>query len=311
MAYPDGASLTAMLSTPLVLPVPVAGALAALFIVVCVFAIRRTAGRVLPLTIVSLLVGTLALFAVLDRMATNERTVERNALMARDAELAARALDPASALACLDGAAGDAIETACEKKIFATPQSAAAAVAYVTARLSLLADGARYAGHADPAFAAKLAGMRRAIELDRFGIAAQVLAVRDGCTAERCAAFALLGDANALQANLKAHVFDQYVSRYVEAWNETEPAAKQPQASAQTPVASAAEPPVVAGGHPASAPFDFPSAASIPAVSIMNPEPKAPRAPAAEAPADASNPSAELPLPPRRPQAQAAGSPAR
>jgi hypothetical protein len=311
MAYPDGASLTAVFSTPLMLPVPVAGALAVLFVVVCLFAVRRAAGRVLSLTIVSLLIGTLALFAVLDRMTANERVLERNALMARDAELAARALDPASALACLDGAAGDAVESACEKKIFASPQSAAAAVAYVTARLSLLADGMRYAGHADPAFAAKLTGMRRAIELDRFGIAAQVLVVRDGCTADRCAAFALLSDANALQANLKAHVFDQYVSRYVEAWNETEPAAKQPQASTQPPVASATEPPVVAGGHPASAPFDFPSAASIPPVSIMNPEPKASREPAAEAPADASNPRAELPLPPKRPQAQAAGSPAR
>ena len=60
------------------------------------------------------------------------------------------------------------------------------------ARLTLLADGLAFARHGDPDFAATLAGLRRAIELDRFGIAAHVLAVRDGCTAERCAAFALL-----------------------------------------------------------------------------------------------------------------------
>ena len=64
-----------------------------------------------------------------------------------------------------------------------------------------------------PAFAASFAARRRAIELDRFGIAAHVLAERDGCTAERCAAFAFLTDSGVLKANMKAQAFDQYVSR--------------------------------------------------------------------------------------------------
>ena len=129
-------------------------------------------------------------------------------------ELTAQALAPGSTLACLDGAAGEAVENACEKTVFAGPQTTAAAVAYMAARLTLLADGLAFARQRDPDFAVSLAGLRRAIELDRFGIAAHVLAVRDGCTAERCAAFALLNDANVIKANLKAQVFDQYVSRY-------------------------------------------------------------------------------------------------
>src|ERR1022692_3704577 len=42
-------------------------------------------------------------------------------------------------------------------------------------------DGPPSPRHGDADFPAALAGLRRAIELDRFGIAAHVLAVRDGC----------------------------------------------------------------------------------------------------------------------------------
>ena len=73
-------------------------------------------------------------------------------------------------------------------------------------------------------------GARRAIELDRYGIAAHVLAMRDGCTAEQCVAFVWLRDVTVLKANLKAQVYDQYVSRYAAAWNA--------EAEKQTPVAA-------------------------------------------------------------------------
>ena len=43
-------------------------------------------------------------------------------------ELAARALVPGSALPCLDAIAGDVVEDACEKAIFASPEATAAAV---------------------------------------------------------------------------------------------------------------------------------------------------------------------------------------
>ena len=101
---------------------------------------------------------------------------------------------PGSALACLDANAGEAVERACEKALFATPESVAAAVAYVSAKLTLLADGLDYARRVDGAYAAQLEGLRRAAETDRFGLVAHVLATRDGCTAESCATFKLLED---------------------------------------------------------------------------------------------------------------------
>jgi hypothetical protein len=252
------------------------------------------------------------LMAVLDRMAQDDRAAERRALTQRDAALTARALAPGSALACLDGAAGDAVENACEKTVFAGPQSAAAAVAYMTARLTLLSDGLVFARRRDPGFAAKFSGLRRAIELDRFGIAAHVLAVRDGCTAERCAAFALLGDADVIKANLKAQVFDQYVSRYAADWNKTQPetgAGTAPMAERTPPAAPVAGLSEAPAKTPLSSKYDFPSADSIPPVSIMNAEPKLPKdATDAQAAAQGAQPSGEdrpVRVPPKRPQAQA------
>jgi hypothetical protein len=308
----DGAFIDGLLSTPLVLPAPVAGALAALFLVMVVVAVRRAArggGPRILLPLTALIVGGLAVVAVFDRMTSDERAAERRALLARNTQLSASAVAPGSALACLDGAAGEQVENACEKAIFADAQSVAGAVAYIGARLSLLSDAVAVARRGDPDLLTAFAATRRAIELDRYGIAAHVLAVRDGCTAEHCAAFAMLQDTDAIKANLKVRAFDTYVGRYAVAWTKTEPGAeKQPQAAAPAPppVASAAEPVSVA--HPVDSRYDFPSAASIPPVSIMNAEPPAPKEQtAAGADKGAGNP----PVPPKRPQAQAATPPAR
>jgi hypothetical protein len=183
--------------------------------------------------------------------------------------------------------------------VFAGPQSTAAAVAYMEARLTLLSDGLAFARHSDPDFAVSLAGLRRAIELDRFGIAAHVLAVRDGCTAERCDAFALLGDANVIKSNLKAQVFDQYVSRYAANWNKN--AATAPVADrlpgAVAPVAILPEAPAKA---PVPDKYNLPSSASIPPVSIMNPEPPLPKAATdAQAAQDAGEKDAAAPGAPK------------
>jgi hypothetical protein len=177
------------------------------------------------------------------------------------------------------------------------------------ARLQLLADASALAQRGQSEPLAAFVGTRRAIELDRYGIAAHVLAVRDGCTAERCAAFAMLQDAATLKANLKVQAFDSYVARYASAWSKGEPLAeKQPHPAA--PVVSATEPPLV--GHPLDSRYDFPSAASIPPVSIMNAEPPPPKEHTGSANASAQgDKAAGGTAAPKRPQAQAAPPPAR
>jgi len=236
-----------------------------------------------------------------------ERGAERRALTQRYAELTVQALAPGSTLACLDGALGETVENACEKTVFASPQNTASAVAYTAARLTLLADAAAFSRRKDPDFRETFAPLRRAIELDRFGIAAHVLAVHDSCTADRCAAFALLNDVNVIKSNLKAQVFDQYVSRYAGSWEKTEPVAKKPPpAPPPAPVVSLANPPA---NKPVSSKYSFPSAASIPAVSIMNSEPPRAKEGTDALAAQPTPPAGErdrVPVPPKRPQPQTA-----
>lgn len=250
----DGASLNVLISTPLL------GALAALIIVLLAF-MRRGVARRMVLPAAVMVIFSLGVTATLEHMAEVERSAERGALAQRSVQLTGQALAPGSTLACLDGGAVEAVEKACEKTVFADPQSTAAAVAYMAARLTLLADGQAFAHRSDRGFAATLAGLRRAIELDRFGIAAHVLAVRDDCTAERCDAFTLLVHPKVIKSDLKAQLFDQYVSRYAASWNKsyrTAPVAILRKAPAKTT---------------ASDKYDPPSSASIPPVSIMNSEP--------------------------------------
>jgi hypothetical protein len=66
---------------------------------------------------------------------------ERRALDDRKAVLMAGSIAPGSALSCLDELAGEAVESACEKTVFASPEAVASAVKYVAAQIELLNDG--------------------------------------------------------------------------------------------------------------------------------------------------------------------------
>lgn len=271
------------------------GVFAALFIGAFVMAIRRSEsfGSIAALAGIAVAVAWSA-STLADRSAQRELAAERQALDMRAAELTARAIAPGSVLSCLDANAGETVENSCEKALFATPQTAAAATAYVSARLLLLADGLDYAGRAERGYNTALAGLRRAIEADRFGIVAHVMATRDGCTAEQCAAFALLRNADMVKANLKARTYESNVARYAASWSE--------------PNTAAAAAVVAPAGAPSA--IDFPTAASIPPVSIMNPEP-ASTASVSPEPNALQKPAAAVPSPARRPAANAAAAPPR
>jgi len=321
MAKIVGGSLGEFLSTPLVLPVALAGAVAALLVVLVILAVWRTrgsgAGRLLALS--ALVIGVLAAAALIDRMRGNQQGADRRALIARDAELSRAALVPGSALSCLDAHAGEAVENACEKAVFSDARSTAAAVAYVAARIDLLRDVAGFAKANEPDMLGEFSASRRAIELDRFGVAAYVLASRDGCTADRCAAFALFADTSVLKSNMKAQVFDQYVARHSPDWRIPNDAPRAPAVSeglAEPPNSTTASAPPPAGHTPLSDKYDFPSAASIPPVSIMNAEPPFPKDTdkSAGAPDHAAGSESRAALPRPRakpPQAQTSPAPAR
>jgi hypothetical protein len=292
-----------VITSPLTLPAWVVGGAAALIIAVAIFALSRAgasvAGAIVRVTFV--LAACAAVFVFLQQNAMRDRLAERRALDQRAAELAARVIAPGSPLACLDAVAGDAVETACEKAVFASPASVAAAVSYVTARLALLSDAVDYARRSGGGYERTLATLRVSIETDRYGMVAHVLSVRDSCTPLLCDSYVLLHDPDRVQANLRDRLFDRYVERYTAEWAraQTTPVAEAPAnyTTASAPPAAQAAPAAPAATAAVPSKYDFPSAASIPPVSIMTPEPGVP---SETKPAPATAPAA-APAAPKRP----------
>jgi hypothetical protein len=198
--------------------------------------------------------------------------------------------------------------------LFASPEAAAASVAYVAAQLLLLADGSEYERRSGASYESALGALRHAVEADRFGIVAHVLADRDGCTAELCAAFGLLRDKSQVSDNIREHKYESYVLHHALEWPQSSlsPVAAAVPTPSASPAASPTAPPgaASAAAAPPAKPngLFFPSSSSIPAVSIMSAEPSAPPSAGADAPkppAGADKPAATAARkptpPPRRP----------
>jgi hypothetical protein len=217
---------------------------------------------------------------------SGDASAERRALEQRAAELAALTLAPGSPLACLDALVGESVETACEKAIFASPASVATATSYVASQLALLSDIAAYIGRGGAGMDA-LPPLRRALEADRFGFLAHVLVMRDGCTSENCKALALLRNPGLVRANLSGETFKHYLEHYLPVWAKASDGAAADATQVQTTATAQVNPP---GPRKVTVKIDFPSAASIPAVNIMNPEPSGPVLPGV-ADAAAANPN--------------------
>ncbi len=147
-----------------------------------------------------------------------DRSAERRALEARAAELNAESLAPGSPLACLNGLAGDDVEAACEKALFAAPSTVASATSYVAARFALLADMVAYTKRGGGGINSTLLPLRRSLEADRFGFVAHTLAVADRCSSDHCEALALLDNPGQVRANLSGQTLERYLDHYLPVW---------------------------------------------------------------------------------------------
>ncbi len=247
-------------------------AAAGFFAVIAVITLLRAEKSVAngALTVITLLAVGVALAA------TARGFGSANSDTAEDTRSSSATTVSLPALACLDDLAGEAVLTACEKAVFASPEATAAALSYAAGQIS------RLTGFGDVAAANKnmtpeLEALRHAVEHDRYGLMAEVLVARDHCTSSDCAAFKSLTDRDRIAANIDGRIYDGTVARYSVIWN-------MPPAPAAAPVAALI--PGVPTGRPTNA--EFPSAASTPPVSIMTPEP--PLASAGRAPASPSSP---------------------
>jgi hypothetical protein len=265
------------------LPVWAIAAALAIAVLVAILALTRAGadGRSLPAVLVLIAVVG-ACWWVGDYLARRDRAAEQRALDARVFELATRAFMPGSALGCLDPLVAETMEDTCEKTIFASPEATAAAISYVAAQLAVLVSAGEHAAYPG------MLALRRALEADRFGIVAHVLAARDGCTSDQCSAFAWLEDPSRIKVHLAERPFEARVKTYSASW---------PPAGSRAVATSA---PASAPGAAARVPNNlyFPSASSIPPVNIMTAEPQA-----AQRQPQATTGAAEAapPTPPRRP----------
>jgi hypothetical protein len=208
------------------------------------------------------------------------------------------------AMACIDDLAGDTVGQACEKIVFGSAESTAAAVNYagsMISRLTALGDVAI----AQRTMTPDMQALRRAVEHDRYGLMAQALTARDRCTPTDCAVYRSLTDNHQIITNMDEHLFDTLVVRYAPSWNAP-PVAAAPAALSMLPQS-------MPTGRPTNA--EFPSAANTPPVSIMTAEPgtgtPAPNGSAASANATPAARPAQSIAPPSPSPSPAAKKPAK
>jgi hypothetical protein len=219
----------------------------------------------------------------------------------QSASVESRSAQPRSAalpaLSCIDDLAGETVLAACEKVLFGSAESTAAALSYAASQVTRLTAFGDVAA-ANASMTPELQMVRRAVERDRYGLMAYVLAARDHCTPADCAAFRAVTDRNQIVANMNERTYEGLIVRYAPSWNMP--------AAAPAPVA--ALPPSMPLGKPTNA--EFPSAASTPPISIMTPEPgqqattpttPRPAASASSSPPSPSPPLANAPMPSPRP----------
>ncbi len=264
---------------------------AAFLVIVCavIFGRRRIGvaaklGSFVLIVLGGLVSGSLV-WSILDGVALREQNTQRQALTAAAAGLRRQALAPGSALSCLDVLAGEAVTAACEKALFASPAIVASATSYVEARFLLLADITAYKKRQGGGLDGILLPLRSALEADPYGVLAHVLAVTESCTSDACKPLGVLHDPSQVRINLMARTFEHYVDRYRQTWSKPE----GPLGEGTTGTTPSGAQSNASGPHTAVN-VDFPTPASIPPISIMNPEPTgAPvaGAPKASAPATA------------------------
>jgi len=174
------------------------------------------------------------------------RRAERNAFEERAAALLARASQPGSVLACVDGTSEPALAEACERTLFAEPQRVAAALAHVRERLLFVSDAVAYAEARDASYLDRVREFRDSIETDAFGFVAHVMATEDKCTPEACTRFRILRDTAKVKDNLAAKRMETLVGKHAAAWREPEKSTPPKPAAAPAPEPESAPTPPAA-----------------------------------------------------------------
>lgn len=295
---PDFHSMTDVVG----LPIWMIGFFALVIVVLLAIAIARVGSRhtfgFFAQVAASLVLVGIAWF-YLDRLGEQDRSEYRRNIEARLSALTAQALLPNSNLACLDAGIGEVVQEACEKVLYSSPEQVSAALSFVGARLDILRDIAALPDPDEAAYDKLRAPLISSLQADRYGLVAQVLLGRDRCSPDKCYAFEFLPNRDRVVANMNERAYETLVTRHAAAWGD--------KSAAPALAAAAPAPPAPPAKEPSQLPVNFPSAASIPPVSIMANEPGMPGQNGVDAPPKSE--AKQPPAPPRRPAQKAAAQP--
>ncbi len=171
-------------------------------------------------------VGSVAWLVVYLGMIEQRRAIEERIAALRTQATAS------GTLACLERAT-EALQASCAQSLFASPGAISSAGIYTASRLDAMKAARRYSGPRTPQFDDAVATLERSLQEDPFGLAADILVRREGCTAQRCEALSLFADPARLADNIRNKTFDANVARYTAAWGAPQPGA--PQTAAPVP----------------------------------------------------------------------------
>lgn len=227
-----------------------------------------------PMLGLALILGaTIAAAAVALVAARNSTTQATQLLEGRFTAMRSSALASGSVLACLEPDLGSAIVQRCEAALFTNPGALAAAAAYSAERLAWLSDALKIpAPRRSAALVDAIARTQNALQRDRFGIVASLLAETRGCTAAACEAFALLPDPGRVRDQMREQFLQSSLARYEALSAKPQSPEVSPQPAPETQ--ASAPPPPAPTRKPIPDKYALPSAASIPAINIMVPEPE-------------------------------------
>lgn len=292
--------------------------LLAIFATVVVAIVRvgsvHSFGFMAQIAAIAILAGFAWLY--LERLGVQDRVEYRRNIESRLSALNTQALTPNSNLACLDIVTEDLVHDGCEKVLYSSPEQVSAALVFVGARLDILRDIAALPNALESQYDVLRGRLLKTIASDRYGFVSQVLQSRDGCTPDNCYAFEFIANRAQIVANMRERAYETRLTTHASNWTD-KPAAAPVAAAVPVPAPAAAPPPA----KESQLNLNFPSAASIPPVSIMANEPgmggqngvdasAKPEAKPAQGQPSARRPAAKPPAQPKqRPAAQAAQEP--
>lgn len=147
-----------------------------------------------------------------------ENINQRALLEGRASSLFSQTIQPGTVFACIDGSPAPAMQSACERTLFAEPQRVATAIAITTQRVAYLIDATRFGRERDASYLTRITPLRRTLEADPYGFVGFTLSSVYHCMADLCDRFSIFDDPEIVKENIRSRRYEAYMVKYAGVW---------------------------------------------------------------------------------------------